>query len=275
MKLSPGAKVLLLLSFNVLALTFDRFENLLYLTTASLIGYLLSKPNASRIKLTLLVLLPPVWGITFAQALFYQEWPRTVLLVLLPPEVPVLGWLTGGVYVYYQGFVYGLKQSLRLVSVMLLGLAVAWTTGESSMLKSLRGFVRNAKLSLAVSVAVRFLRTVIDEARSAYTSFTLSGFKLTRPREAIRLLTPLIAQTIRRSYSIMLTLYSRAFNPSSWPRARGGRSTRPTLSSLLALSFLAFSLTLGLFKLLTVLFLIDALYIPCLKPIYRWALNNL
>jgi len=271
-RLGPGSKLVVLLAFNIMALTFDRLENLLILTMASLAGYVMSRPNASRLKLTALMLAPPVWGITFSQAMFYQEWPRTVMLVLIPPSAPLIGWLTGGVYLYYQGFAYGLKQSLRLVSVMLLGLSIAWTTGESQLLRALRGVLKNARVSLSISVAARFLNTVLSEAKSAYTSFTLSGFKLTRPREAIRLLMPLVAQVVRRTYTVVLTLYSRAFNPSQPPSGGQARLSPGLVASLALLSFAS---ALGLLKLLTVLFLADALYLPQLKPVYRWVMDNL
>ncbi len=273
LKLSPGAKLLVLLSFNVLALTFDKLNNLLALTASALLIYLLSRPSASRVKLTLLLILPPVWGVTLAQALFYQGWPRTVLLVVIPPDLPVLGWLTGGVYLYLQGFTYGLKQSLRLVSVFLVGLPIAWTTSESSLIKTLRGALRSAKLSVMVSVAVRFFRAVMDEAKAAYTAFTLSGFKLTRARDSLRLMIPLVAQVIRRSYTVTLSLLSKGFNPAR--SMDHGSPLKPSLDVSLALAFLAFSASLGLAKLLTVLFLLDAFYLPALKPIYAWVLDNL
>jgi len=174
MSIDPRTKLAVLLAFNILALTFDKVENLLALTFTSIAIYALTRPNIERIKLTALVVVPPMWGMMLLQALFYQEWPRTVLAVIVPPSTPILGPLTGGVYLYYQGFLYGLKQSLRLVSVMLLGLAIAWTTGEGALLKALRSSISNQKLTIAVTIAARFLHVVINEVKTTYISLSLS-----------------------------------------------------------------------------------------------------
>ncbi len=271
-QLSPVAKLLILLSFNVLALTFDKLENLVLLAILGCLAYVAGRPAASKIKITALVVLPPMWGIVLSQALFYQAWPRTVILTIIPPETPIIGWMTGGVYLYYQGLVYGIQQSLRLVAVVLVGLTVSWTTGEGALLRTLRRSLGNSKLSISVSIGVRFLRTITDEVKSVYTVFRLSGFKLTRPGDVARFTVPLVAQVVRRSYMISLTLFSRGFNPTR--KSRMGEM-RPSMTTLLSLLFLLFSLGLALIKVLTVLFLLDVLYVPTLKQIYFWALNNL
>ncbi len=271
-QLNPAAKLLILISFNLLAITFDKLENLILLTLLAVLVYVAGRPDISRIKTTALVILPPAWGVIISQSLFYQGWPRTVLLTLVPPEIPVLGWMTGGIYLYYQGLIYGAEQSLRLVTVVLVGLTVAWTTGEGSMLKTLRRSLDNPKLSISISIGVRFFRTMADEIRSVYAVFKLSGFKLTRYRDTVRFAVPLVAQVIRRSYMISLTLFSRGFSPTS--RSGTGR-TRPSAVTLLSIVFLLLSITLALMKVLTTLFLLDVLYIPPLKPVYFWVLNNI
>lgn len=271
--IDPRTKISALIAFNILALTFDQFQNLVILTILSGIFYAFSKPNLEKLKITLLLILPPVWGITLLQALFYQEWPRTILAIIIPPEVPIIGWLTGGVYLYYQGFLYGLKQSLRLVSVMLLGLAITWTTNENILLRALRSTLGNQKLSVGISIAVRFFHTITNEAKTVYTVSTLSKFKITSFRNAIRLLIPLIAQVIRRSYTLTLALLSKGFNPDK--KIKSSTIKLSTIDKVIISISLTIAISLGIIKLLTVLFLLDILYIPMLRDVYWWVINNL
>ncbi len=271
--LDPRAKIAILVSFNILALTFDQLRNLVCLTILSGSFYLLSRPNLERLKMTLLIILPPVWGITLLQALFYQEWPRTVLAVIIPPEMPVIGWLTGGVYLYYQGFLYGLKQSLRLVSVMLLGLAIAWTTSESKLLRILRGTLSNQKLSVGVSIAVKSLHIITNEVKTVRIVLILSKFNLLNPKNIAKLVIPLIAQVIRRSYTLTLALLSKGFNPER--RVKSNITKLKVIDKIVITSSLGIALSLGILKLLALLFLLDILYIPEFRDLYWWVINNI
>ena len=271
--IDPRTKISVLIAFNILALTFDQFQNLVVLTILSSIFYALSKPNLEKLKITLLLILPPIWGITLLQALFYQEWPRTILAVIVPPEVPILGWLTGGVYLYYQGFLYGLKQSLRLVSVMLLGLAIAWTTSENILLRALRSTLSNQKLSVGISIAVRFFHTIMSEAKTVYMVSTLSKLKTASLKSVTKLLVPLIAQVIRRSYTLTLALLSRGFNPDK--KTKSSMVKLSIIDKVVISTSLTIASSLGMIKLLTVLFLLDILYIPVLRDVYWWVIYNL
>ena len=60
-----------------------------------------------------ILLLLGLWGSMFSQALFFAQTPRTPLFVIIEPTMPVLGQITGGLYIYREGVIYGAVQGLR------------------------------------------------------------------------------------------------------------------------------------------------------------------
>ncbi len=268
-KLSPLTRLILLISVNILAISLDKVENLVFLTLASLGVWASTRPDIRKVKFTLMIVLPVMWSIVLMQGLFYRGEPKTVLLVIIPQSTPILGQLTGGVYLYYQGLIYGLIQSLRLVSAVLVGLAVAWSTTESELIKTLRA--GSKKLAVAVGIAIRSLDVVSSELNIAMLNTRLTSKKALFLRIE-RIIKPLVVQVLRRSYIMTLALLSRGFNPDSKERLR----LRMTLIDKVIIGLmLGIAVTVGVIKLLSVLFLFDVLYIPALDYLYRWALANL
>jgi len=265
-------KLTLILTFNIYALVFDKVENLILLTLAACVVWALSKPNIDKVKFTLMIVLPVMWSIILMQGLFYRAEPKTILLVLVPPNFPVIGWLTGGLYLYYQGLIYGLVQSLRFVSVILVGLAVAWSSTGSEIIRTLRNYVKSQKLTVSLSVAVRFLDTIRQEVKTVLTAVRLyvktrSIFELMQ-----HVVIPLISQSVRRSYTLTLALLSRGFSECRKVKT-GVRLT--VVDKILILLLIVPALVLAMLKILTVLFLYDMLYIPELSHVYKWVIDNL
>ncbi len=126
-RLPPGDRLALLLLVSTLSIAVGSTRLLALLLAFSVALFASVKPSRRKtVAVTGFVALT-VWSIAVAQALFYQATPRTVIMVLVPPETPVIGQLTGGVYVYQEGVWYGLKQSMRAASCMLTAAAVAST----------------------------------------------------------------------------------------------------------------------------------------------------
>ncbi len=268
-RLSPITRLVLLVSVNILAISLDKVRNLILLTLASLALWASTKPDMRKIRFTLMLVLPVMWSIVLMQGLFYRGEPKTVLLVIIPENLPVLGPLTGGVYLYYQGLIYGLVQSLRLVSAMLAGLAVAWSTTESELIRILS--IGSRKLSIAVGVAIRSIDVISSEL-----NVVMLNVKLTSRRgvslKIRRIVRPLVAQVLRRSYVMSLALLSRGFNPESRSRVKLNLSL---LDKVVIAVTLGFAVFIGIVKLLTMLFLYNLLYVPALDYLYRWALTSL
>ncbi len=266
-------RLIILLSVNILALTFDKVSNLVYLTLFSLFIWLLSKPGVDRLKFTSMIVFPTMWSFILLQGLFYSSEPKTVILVLIPQNFPILGKITGGLYLTYQGLIYGLIQSLRMVAVILVGLSVAWTSTDTEVFKILRRYFKNIKVTVAVGVAVRFLDEFLNELKLIITNYRLT-YRYRNPIKIVKhIIIPLTAQIIRRSYTLTLALIYRGYL-----KAREVYNINDRLSivdkSIIVIS-LSLAIVLAIMKILTLLFLYGIVYIPQLSYMYTWVVYNI
>ncbi|NPB00095.1 MAG: hypothetical protein GXO10_01855 [Crenarchaeota archaeon] len=271
-KVSILTRLALLLSINILALTFDNVKNLIILTIISFLIWLSTRPSIDRIKFTALIVLPTMWSFVLMQGLFYSAEPKTVILVIIPPNFPIIGQLTGGLYLIYQGLIYGLVQSLRMVSVLLVGLAVAWSSNETEVFQILRHYLKSRKLTIAVGIAVRFLDEFQENLRLVRLNMRLMSETKNIFKKFINIVIPLTAYIIRKTYTITLALIYRGFT-----LARQEVGERPRLSvrdKVMIVLCLGIALVFAIMKILTLLFLYGILYVPQLSYLYTWVVYH-
>jgi biotin transport system permease protein len=132
-----------------------------------------------------------------------------------------------GVVALLDGAEPGLALALRLAALVMLGLAVTLTTRASALMAALEralmplqrlGLVDAARVSLAVSLAVRFVPEILRQAaeiREAQAARGLQG-------HAIALVVPLLVRTLKGADEIAAAIDARAFPPPS-----PGDPTRP------------------------------------------------
>ncbi len=271
-RLNIITRLALLLSFNILALSFDKVRNLVVLTLASLVIWALSRPNIDRVKFTLIVVVPTIWSFVLMQGMFYSAEPKTVLLVLVPPSTPVIGWLTGGIYIIYQGLIYGLVQSLRMVSVLLLGLAIAWSSSETEIFKTFIYYLRSIKITIATGIAIKFLDVFVNELRTLKTVLKIhSKYKFFR--KLTQIVYVMSTQMIRKSYVVTLAVLSKGLTKVDTKRLE--RPPLTIVDKAIIVSTLVLASIIAILKILTILFLYGILYIPSLGYLYRWVLDNI
>ncbi len=258
-------KLALLLSINILAFSLDNTYLLLALTLISLGFWISSRPDPGKVKFTLFLIIPTIWYFTIMQGMFYQEYPRTVILVIIPPNTPILGWITGGVYLYYEGLLYGLKQSMRAISIMLYGLYLAWTTSEKELLEAVLTFIRHRGFAIMTITAIKFISMLHQDLRMA-----LTAVKANRLSKRL-ILRPILAQALRHSYTLSMTLYTRGLDVKGLQRLKYELTT---FDKVLIITALIPSLAIALIKFLTYLFLLDLLYIPQLRLLYWYSMNG-
>ncbi len=174
-RLSLGTRLSILFFASVAVIVFDRMVVLEALAVVSVLMFVLCRPSSRKILAVVGLVVATVWSIVFSQALFYQGTPRTAILELVPSSTPVIGWLTGGVYVYYEGIVYGLKQSIRAVATILMGAAVVSSTSSTEIYQLLSAHPR---LLITTLVALRGLEKLLNEISDAIAMLRLSGEKV-------------------------------------------------------------------------------------------------
>jgi energy-coupling factor transport system permease protein len=160
------------------------------------------------------------WSLMATQGLFYEGLPRTALLRLLPPG----GFPFGdppGLYVYREGLVYGLLQSLRGLALLLIAAGLVGRYGLEELSRGLRALGLPGPLGLLAVLAVRQVPLLAAEARTVWVALRLKGLA---PAAALRAgLIPLLAAHVRRADETAAALWSRGLG------TRAGEPAPPPL----------------------------------------------
>lgn len=215
-RIDPRAKILLLISTAFTVVALDNPGTMLILLFISLTGYVLAKLPVSKLKALCVLLVLGLWGTMLSQALFYSQLPRTVIFTIISPGTPFLGDLTGGFFVYQEGFRYGAVQGLRSAIVLSIGLLMSWTTDPRNMLNGLVRLKIPYNIAFMVVTSMRFLPIILAEVATIVTVQRLRGFKPTRVgtgviKTAINTLTPTLASCVRRASVLAISVEGRAF----------------------------------------------------------------
>ncbi len=269
-------KLAALLAAAVLVVLVDAPLTLLVLLALAAALYPASRLPLSKVRLAAAVALLTVWGTMLGQAIFYASVPRTPLVVLVSPDAPGLGALTGGLVVYREGLLYGAVQSMRIVTMVGLGLWVCWTTEPGEFLSALVRLRVPYGVAFMTVTAMRFLPTVVSEAAVVRSARRMRGYHLRRgawlhpARELAQFMKPLFANAVRRSRALALSVEARAFDPSARRTALVEGRLGPGGVAALAILVAAVAAVVAL-KILNGLFVHDVYYSSSLRWAYELA----
>ena len=212
--LNGRTKLLFLFLFAILMITVDNPRTLFILFTFTLLLHLAAKTSIYKWKVMAILLLLGLWGSMFSQALFFAQTPRTPLLVLIAPEAGFIGQLTGGLFIYREGILYGAVQGLRSASMLALGLLVCWTSDPRQLLQALLGW-RLPQMAFMLVTAIRFLPVLAAETGEVITALQLRSDSQRGRTAVLRHLPyiakPLLARCLRRAQTLALSVVSRGF----------------------------------------------------------------
>lgn len=220
-KLEPRTKILMMLIAGCLVILLDSPIALLVCFLGSLTLIALSRPTWRQIGLLCVFLFFTTWGLIYSQAIFYNEFPRTVLFTLVPPEFPIIGKMTGGIRVYREGLFHGIVQSLRFNTTLGIGCFIVWTTQPRDMLLALAQLRVPATLAFMVTTALHFIPVIANEASAVFRSQRLRGFRYLRVnlfatcRGVINSFRPILAGNIRHATHLSESVESRGFSPET------------------------------------------------------------
>ena len=272
LKFDPRTKLIATLSISLLAISLDHPITLAILATLSFCALLLSKPQLKQLKMILLFIVLTCWGVIISQGIFYQAFPRTILLTIIPPfRIGTIH--LGGLYIYVQGLFYGLVQSLRFAACLLSGVALCISTSVDDLFLGLVSLKIPYAISFLAIVAVRFLPIFAEEMENVRASMKLKGYKpfkkgiLMTIKSELYTIVPVLTGAIRRSREVADALLSRGFNPLA------NRTQYKTLSwslwekGIISLFFLC-AITIATVKILFWLYVNQILYFSTLRPLY-------
>lgn len=229
-RLNGRTKLLFLFLFAILMITVDNPRTLFVLFTVTLLLHMAARTSIYKWKVLAVLLLVGLWGSMFSQALFFAQTPRTPLFVIVSPEAPLLGQLTGGLYIYREGILYGAVQGLRSAAMLSLGLLVCWTSDSRQLLQALLAWRLPPQLAFMLVTAIRFLPVLAAETGEVITALQLRSDSQSGRTAVLRHLPyiakPLLARCLRRAQTLALSVVSRGFflaqartTMQNWPSA--------------------------------------------------------
>jgi energy-coupling factor transport system permease protein len=214
-RLDPRAKIILGLLGAILIVVLKTPTALFLLFLSVLTAFVFLRP-ARRTIWTMMILMAAALCFTMiSQGFFYTLEARTPILTILPPDSGLLGNITGGIALYREGIIYGALQSLRLLSAMLLSAAIVMSTYPSDLLLGMEGLGVPERIGFIVTVSIRFLPSLIEEAGRILLAQKMRGLDVKGVRGGFRacrhLLPPLIIDSLRNARRIALAAEVRAF----------------------------------------------------------------
>lgn len=238
---SPIIKILYSITVSVLIIILNKPIQLFLLVLAVLFIFALAKPSWQKIKPLFFVVLAIVITTVFSQTLFYYFEPRTPLITLVPRQIPVIGWLTKGVYIYKEGIIYGLIQSLRIIAATFMALTIVLTTHSAEMIAALNRIRFPRSLSFVISVSIRFFPHLFEEAKRIILALRLRGLKIKGMPDAIKamrfLLVPLVINSLKTAKLVALAAEVRGFSAENFSRARKKRQSYFNTLELITIAF--------------------------------------
>ena len=270
--IDPRAKIAVLFAMSLLVVSVDNEKILFFLFLIPVFAYPAARFSAGKYWIAFVLIVVSLWGTIFSQALFYREWPRTIVLTLMPQEFPVLGKITGGLYVYKEGFLYGLIQGLRFSAMTASGLLLCWTTEPQKMLLGLVRLKIPYGIAFMAVTAIRFLPILLAEILTVIDAQRLKGFNPLKLKGLLKgimnTLAPVLANSVRRAGVLAASVESRAFR--AYPVRTYLKDLRYSAIDVIVMAtFLSVSLSFAMIKILYGLYVGEILYISALRWIYE------
>jgi energy-coupling factor transport system permease protein len=272
-RIDPRAKLIVLATFSIIAVSIDNPTALITLFIVSLIGYPPAGIPAKNIRILAVLLFLLIWGTIYSQALFYQQYPRTIFCTIIPENSFGMNW--DGLHVFQEGIEYGAIQSMRFAATTSLALLFYWTTNPNAMLFGLIRLKVPYGLAFMVMTALRFIPLLFAESITVVRAQKLKGYAPFKPVNWIRTiflaLVPILANCMRRAANLAVSVEGRAFKPEA-PRTYFKADVltfSPVDNVLVALCLTA--APVPFFKILHWLYVNDIFYLSQFRWIYEIA----
>jgi energy-coupling factor transport system permease protein len=267
----------MMLIAGCLVILLDSPTALLVCFLGSLALIALSMPTWRQIGLLCTFLFFTTWGLVYSQAIFYNEFPRTVLFTLVPADLPLIGKITGGIRVYREGLFHGIVQSLRFNTTLVIGCFIVWTTQPRDLLLALAQLRVPTTLAFMVTTALHFIPVIANEAVTVLRSQRLRGFRYLRLnllatcRGILNSFRPILAGNIRHATHLSESVESRGFSPEAAAKRTSLRSLKMGVwdFSLLTVLFACLISIIGL-KLLYFFYANGIYYASWLRNVYTF-----
>jgi len=214
-RLDARTKIFLSLASACLIVILNTAGSLFALFMLLFCGFFLIRPPASYIRTMLYLMIVTLFATLISQGFFYYFEPRTPIFTIIRSDTPIIGRLTGGVYFYREGLLYGAIQSMRLFSATLLSMIIVMTTYPSDLILGLNKIGVPEKIGFMLTISIRFLPLLMEGTKRIITAQKLRGLRLKGLRGGIKgfryLIVPLTIDCLRKARRIALAAEVRGF----------------------------------------------------------------
>lgn len=275
-RLDARIKLIGLFCVSILVVLIDTAATLGTFFCLALLLHVLAGTEAGKLKVLFILLAVALWGTTLSQAVFYGGYPRTAILTVIPADAGTIGRWTGGIYLYREGFLYGMVQGLRFLVMTTLGMLVVWTTEPQDMLAGMLRMRIPYGQAFMLVTAFRFIPILLEEVRAILLAARVKGFQSLKHGmihpvlTAMTILNPLLANLVRKSGFLALSVECRGFSPAAPRRTRKGKRLHPA-ELVLALGLILGLLSVISLKVLYLLYFHGLYYASSLRPLYSLA----
>jgi energy-coupling factor transport system permease protein len=278
-RLDARIKLMGLFCVSILVVLIDTAATLGAFFGLALLLHVLARTEARKLRILFVLLAVALWGTTLSQAIFYAGYPRTVILTVIPSDAGTIGWWTGGVYLYREGFLYGMVQGLRFLVMTTLGMLVVWTTEPQDMLAGMQRLRIPYAQAFMLVTAFRFIPILLEEVNAILLAARIKGFQSLKygvihpVRTAKVILNPLLANLVRKTGFLALSVECRGFSPSASRQVRKGKGLHPAEIAVALAMALGIASVISI-KVLYLLYFHGLYYASSLRPFYSLARNS-
>lgn len=277
-RLDARVKLICLFCVSILMVLIDTAATLFALFCMAVLLHILARTEAGKLKILFVFLLIALWGTALSQAIFYAGCPRTVILTVIPSDAGVIGRWTGGIHLYREGLVHGMVQGLRFLVMTALGMLVVWTTRPQDMLEGMLRMRIPYGQAFMLVTAFRFIPILLEEVNAILLAVRIKSFRplgrgVIHPlRTAGIILNPLLANLVRKSCYLALSVECRGFSPTVTRRIRKVKSLHP-VEAAVVLSLVLAVISVICIKVMYLLYFHGLYYAASLRPVYSLARN--
>lgn len=224
-RLDPRLKIALIGWFSLLTILLQNTSALLAMLLVSILLAASLRMSWQGWLAIVSILALVAWSTMLSQAMFFEPGPGSRVWQLMPPR-QIGSWSFPGLRLSEQGAWHGLVQSLRMLSVMLVGLTVCLSTSPERLLSAMARLRVPVAISFLTVTTLRFLPLLIAQWATIRQARRLRGYRLrwwhlATPRAGeviaseLALLTPLLASAVRRAAALATSVASRGFDPTA------------------------------------------------------------
>ncbi len=220
-QLDPRVKIIWCLIISILvALTGDPIIlGIIFLSTV--LSWIIVHPPLRRCRRAFIFIIAAVITTMISQSFFYNAGSQEEKLLILSADFPILGKLTGGLFVSLEGLKYGFIQSFRLSSLFLTGLLIIMTTYPSDLILGLTRLGIPGRFAFMLTVSFRFLPVLEEKSKRILTAQRLRGMKtdgwISKIKVFRHLLVPLVIDVLRDVRQLALAAEVRCFTGERIP----------------------------------------------------------